>query len=73
MSLEDLVDLFLHHNLDFRDSRGHPLRCLHWLRRQAEAAATGMSGKMPDPLERAEATLQADATAFMNKKKAGRG
>jgi hypothetical protein len=60
-----LVDAFLDLNLDFRDERGQPLRCLMWLRRQAEAAARGFMGTVPNPAEGAFATrLAAEAEAF---------
>jgi hypothetical protein len=51
--------------LDFRDERGHPMRCVMWLRRQAEAAARGFMGTMPDPGVAAEGKLEAEREAFL--------
>lgn len=43
------VDILLGHGLDFRDERGQPLRCVGFLKKQAEAAALGLLGKLPEP------------------------
>ncbi|RWK73163.1 hypothetical protein [Mesorhizobium sp.] len=59
--------------LDFNDGRGQPLRCTKYFCRQAEAAAKGLMGKMPD---RAAANLavwgsalEQAARVHMNKKR----
>ncbi|RVD21139.1 hypothetical protein [Mesorhizobium sp. M4B.F.Ca.ET.017.02.2.1] len=66
------AEFLLGEGLDFYDERKNPLRCLRHLKRQAEAAAKGSLGKMPDRavvgLERWASTLEADAKAHMAKK-----
>ncbi len=53
---DEAVEILLRYGLDFRDKdRGHPLLCTKLFCRQAEAAARGIMGKMPD---RQEAGLQ---------------
>ncbi len=70
---DEAVEILLMLGLDFRDDRGQPLRCTKLLCRQAEAAARGMMGKMPD---RAEVGFEAwakkleqDAKQHMARKK----
>ena len=65
---QTVVELLLLKNLDFRDDRGHPMRCVMWLRRQAEAAASGFMGTMPDPVAAAASKLEAEAAAFRARK-----
>jgi hypothetical protein len=48
LSLDDTVEYLLSLGLDFRDEHGQPLRCIMLLRRQAEAAAKKIFGKLPD-------------------------
>lgn len=69
---DETVEVLLKVGLDFRDERGHPLRCTKFLARQAEAAARGLCGRLPD-VEQAEADrfgskLAAEAEAFMKGK-----
>lgn len=45
---EEAVQALLRLGLDFRDADGNPLRCTKFFCRQAEAAAKGIAGKMPD-------------------------
>ncbi|MCV9962192.1 hypothetical protein OIU34_09800 [Pararhizobium sp. BT-229] len=70
---DEAVEILLMLGFDFRDDRGQPLRCTKFLCRQAEAAARGMMGTMPD---RAEVGLEAwakkleqDAKQHMARKK----
>lgn len=70
---DEAVTILLKLGLDFRDARGSPLRCTKFFCRQAEAAAKGTQGKMPD---RAAAGLQSwadalerDARQHMSKKR----
>jgi hypothetical protein len=61
--------------LDFSDDRGQPLRCTKLMSRPAEAAARGISGKMPDRdvagLTQWEDALKRDSEAFLTKKRKG--
>ncbi len=58
---------------DFTDARGFPLRCTLHLRCQAEAAAKGIIGRMPDAAvlgtDAWEKSMQADAKAFLDRKR----
>jgi len=65
---DETAAYLLAYGLDFHDSRGQPLRCVMWLRRQAEAAAKGIMGTMPDPVEFAASKLEAEAAAFRARK-----
>lgn len=59
--------------IDFTDDKGQPLRCTTRFCRQAEAAAKGIMGKMPDPatgsLERLKDNLEEEARRFMHNKR----
>jgi hypothetical protein len=70
---EEAVAALLVLGFDFRDGRGQPLRCTMLYCRQAEAAAKGIKGKMPDRaatgLESWEKKLERDAREHMNKKR----
>lgn len=72
---DEAVTALLTLGFDFRDDRGLPLRCTKQFMRQAEAAAKGIMGQMPD-LGAAEAetwgsALEQDARLHRQKKKAG--
>ena len=43
------VKILLKLGVDFRSAEGHPLNMTRYLKRQAEAAALGIMGKLPDP------------------------
>jgi hypothetical protein len=66
---EEVVAILLGYGLDFRGEDGHPLRCTMLLCRQAEAAAKGIAGKIPDIAAAEEdlwaEKLEQDAEAFM--------
>jgi len=72
---EEVVTILIErYNIDFRDDRGAPLLCTKLLGRQAEAGAKGLcGGRLPDRGEVAVAkfasSLQADAEAFLRKKR----
>ena len=72
---DEAVEILLRLGLDFRDSRGFPLRCIKLFCRQAEASAKGIIGKMPDraaiSLASWTETLERDAKKHMNRKRAG--
>ncbi|TIU48978.1 MAG: hypothetical protein E5W19_15270 [Mesorhizobium sp.] len=72
---DEAVDSLLVLGLDFRDGKGQPLRCTKLFCRQAEAAAKGIMGKMPDRaaagLESWANKLERDAREHMNKKRTG--
>jgi hypothetical protein len=65
----EAVAILLQYGLDFRDEVGHPLRCTMRLCRQAEAAAKGIAGKLPDVAaaeeKRLADKLEQEAEAFM--------
>jgi hypothetical protein len=42
------VEVLLRVGVDFRDENGFPLKCTRYLKRQAEIAAKGKMGKLPD-------------------------
>ena len=42
------IELLLKLNIDFRDEHGYPMRLTKYFTRQAEAAAKGIKGKLPD-------------------------
>jgi hypothetical protein len=45
----DAVKILLHcFGIDFRDENGNPMLCVRYLKRQAEIAAKGLKGKLPD-------------------------
>jgi len=58
--------------LDFSDEGGKSLLCTWYLKRQAEAAAKGFMGKMPDRaqagLDTFASKLEADARAFLSRR-----
>ncbi|MER9683494.1 hypothetical protein NKJ23_30060 [Mesorhizobium sp. M0184] len=72
---DEAVDSLLVLGLDFRDGKGQPLRCTKLFCRQAEAAAKGILGKMPDRtvagLESWTKKLEREAREHMNKKRTG--
>lgn len=69
---DETVDILKPLGLDFSDDRGFPLRCTMYFRRQAEAAAKGIAGHMPDvtalSVDRFENNLAAQVRAFIAKK-----
>jgi hypothetical protein len=71
----DEAETLLAVGLDFRDGRGHPLRCTRALSLIAEAVAKGALGRKPDPSKISdqafEAKLKRDAEAYLRKKRAG--
>lgn len=70
------VELLLRHGVDARDANGAPLKGVHLLLLQIEAAAKGMAGRMPDPVavnaERFGINLAAEAEAHMTRKRSAR-
>lgn len=48
---DEMVETLLRLGVDMRDERGLPLRCTKLLYRQAEAAAKGIAGRLPDQIE----------------------
>ena len=48
MTDEEIVEFFLTRGLDFGDQHGRPLLCAKILSRQAEAAAKGIVGSLPN-------------------------
>ena len=48
---DEIVEALLKMGVDLRDERGFPLRCTKLLCRQAEAAAKGIAGRLPDRAE----------------------
>jgi hypothetical protein len=72
---DEAVESLLSLGLDFRDSKRQPLRCTKLFCRQAEAAAKGIMGKMPDRavagLESWTKALERDARQHMSKKRTG--
>lgn len=76
-NIDEAVEILLRLGLDFRDLRGAPLRCTKFFCRQAEAAAKGIMGKMPDRaaagLESWERSLKRDAERHLKKKRSNFG
>lgn len=72
MSDDQIVAYFLPLGLDFRDARGHPLRCTIFIARQAEAALKGVSGQLPKPEQAGQSNweekLRRDAESFLKNK-----
>ena len=71
MDNEEAAEFLADYGIDFTDGKGHALRCTRVLKLQAEAAAKGYGGHMPDPsvlLEKMETSLQAQAASFMARK-----
>jgi hypothetical protein len=70
---DEAVKILLQLGLDFRDEYGFPLRCVMLFCRQAEAAAKGTMGKMPDRasigLESWAKALKRDAEQYVRKKR----
>ena len=78
LSDEEAVVVLRGLGLDFTDEQGRPLRCTTFLSRQAEAAAKGIAGKLPDPVAANvhlwETGLTEARDAFMaNKRRRGAG
>ena len=69
---EDAAIFLVQLGLDFYDENGNPLRCIRYLKRQAEIAAKGIMGKLPDMAAineaRQEESMRAEASAFQRKK-----
>jgi hypothetical protein len=72
---DEAVVILLRNGLDFRDRRGNPLLSTKLFCRQAEAAAKGIMGKVPDrgvaDLESWTKHLERDVKQHMSKKRAG--
>ncbi|MGH0227912.1 hypothetical protein NKZ03_17625 [Sinorhizobium meliloti] len=70
---DEAVAILLGLGLDFRDKHGWPLLCTRHFRRQAEAAARGIMGRMPDRaavnLESWTKALERDAKEHMARKR----
>lgn len=70
---DEAVERLLALGLDFRDGKGQPLRCTKLFCRQAEAAAKGIMGRMPDcaaaGLESWAKALERDAIKHMSRKR----
>lgn len=69
----EAVEVLLGLSLDFRDNLGRPLLCTKHFCRQAEAAARGIMGRMPDRvtanLETWTKTLEREAREHMARKR----
>lgn len=72
---DEAVAILLLRGFDFRDARGQPLRCTLHFSRQAEAAAKGIMGKMPDRaaagLESWTKKLEQEAKLHLQRKRTG--
>jgi hypothetical protein len=72
---DEAVAILTKLGLDFTDDRGQPLRCTKLMCRQAEAAAKGIMGRLPDrssaALSRFETGLVEAARRFMKDKRTG--
>jgi hypothetical protein len=72
---DEAVAILAKLGLDFMDERGQPLRCTKLMCRQAEAAAKGIMGHLPDraeaDLSRFESSLEQAARQFMQDKRSG--
>lgn len=72
---DEAVAILLLRGFDFRDARGQPLRCILHFSRQAEAAAKGIKGKMPDRaaagMESWTKKLEQEARLHLQRKRAG--
>jgi len=70
---DEAVVLLSRLGLDFTDERGRPLRSTKWFCRQAEAAAKGLMGRMPDrdtaDVKRFGTALEEAARQFMASKR----
>ena len=70
---DEIVETLLKFGVDMRDGRGLPLRSTKLLFRQAEAAAKGIAGRMPDPadlkLNEWEKKIVKDANSHLAAKK----
>jgi hypothetical protein len=70
---DEAVDILLGLGLDFRGDNNQPLRCTKLLCRQAEAAARGLMGRLPDQtaidLTAWESKIERDAQQFMSRRK----
>ena len=76
LSDDEAVDYLLTLGVDFRDENDKPLKCMSLFAVQAEAAAKGLAGKLPDLGEvsekRWQAKIEAEAKAFIAKKNKSR-
>lgn len=72
---DEAVAILLLRGFDFRDARGQPLRCTLHFSRQAEAAAKGIKGRMPDRaaagLESWTKKLEQEAKLHLQKNRTG--
>lgn len=72
---DEAVAILLLRGFDFRDARGQPLRCTLHFSRQAEAAAKGIKGRMPDRtaagLESWTKKLEQEAKLHLQRKRTG--
>ncbi|MBA8909921.1 hypothetical protein [Aminobacter ciceronei] len=72
---DEAVTILLKLGVDFRDAKGSPLLCTKFFCRQAEAAAKGVLGQMPDRLDVGLQSwanaLERDARQHMTKKRTG--
>ena len=72
---DEATDLLLELGIDFRDARGQPMRCVKLFARQAEAAAMGIAGKLPDiqaaRLETWAEKMTREAEKHIRKKRGG--
>jgi hypothetical protein len=72
---DEVVEILRPLGLDFTDERGQPLRCTRLMAVQAEVAARGIAGKMPNQadisLTQWEDKLARDAEAFKTRKLKG--
>lgn len=70
---DEITSVMLEHGVDFRDSRGQPLKCIHLLAGAVEAALKGIAGQLPEPgafdPDSAKAKLDADVRAFLSRKR----
>ncbi|TWG90999.1 hypothetical protein L598_006200000100 [Mesorhizobium sp. J18] len=72
---DEAVAILLLRGFDFRDARGQPLRCTLHFSGQAEAAAKGIKGRMPDRaaagLESWTKKLEQEAKLHLQRKRIG--
>jgi len=73
LSDDEAMDYLLGLGVDFRNELGNPLKCISLFAVQAEAAAKGIAGKLPEQsaleLKRWESRVELEVKAYLAKKK----
>ena len=73
LSDDEIVEYLLGLGVDLRDAKGHPLRCTRLVAIQAECAAKGIIGRLPDrearSLTRFEESIEKDRDDFLRRKR----